>query len=272
MDIITSQGTININTPHYGYIVEHHWSLVRSKGNNFIKVWDNGQGYDYRILTGIKHWFTQAEWASVIDAFYSGTGARDATFTLDLGETPTGFYPAGPDNGDVGEFTLRLIEHDNESMKLSPFKYYAPDFKFLIVSTPEYTPSAAISEGNITINSRSNGIRYPQDGFITKHEYTNNKVITKSGAMYQVDLSTRADSDYSEAVFDMSTNNAAQLLSDVIISRGGVITVNTPFADDMFGGLYQTTSHAVRCVNDVIEIRHERHNNFSLALKFWRVS
>ena len=115
--------TVEVDAPQYGYETELKLGL-RYKEHAGAKwgIYDRTSAYDYRILKSATFQLSAADQALLNAFFLSPDVARGETVSMDLGDKPTGFFPFGPDKGDVGTFTVRVLSYVQSGMLLSPYK------------------------------------------------------------------------------------------------------------------------------------------------------
>jgi len=250
-------------------------------------MWDDGSTYDYRVCRLTIQGDTIAARAYPVDVIYAlfdelKYAFRGETITIDLGTHPTGFYPSGPDKGDVGTFTARILSAKPSGWRRAPWSYADIELEMVILSTPSYSLPSAVSEGSLQIGSIS-GLRWPDPGFAPTTEYGYSHVLTRSGAPQIMDMGKRRDRWETSFSLPVNQPNAGQLAAYLVAQRGADTTIiadenSHPFGtetDVQWGGSFLGAGQWVANLtngnqNDtVISWNHVRHNQWDVKLQYW---
>jgi hypothetical protein len=240
---------------------------------------DNTGAKDYRILTTSRWQLPIAQKALLNEFLQDAAAGRCETITMSLGAISTGFFPFGPDFGDKGDFTVRLLSQNQSGMLLSPFKYFEDDLSFVMVSAP--TPPALptqVSQGNLQIGTVE-GLLYPQDTFKPSSRYNHQTGLSRTGAPYSIDGNDSGDSWETQFDHQCNTSLAAALVNFLVSSSGRTseIDIITSLDNYAFGIDQGSNAHYIgnflgssRTKNElVIKITHDRYNRFTIPLSFW---
>lgn len=276
MELIAGSYSLETENPSYGYEVTYHTSLIVNELRSAFKIYDRGSTYDYRTLSISKKDIPESLMSTLEDYLNSPDVFRCENITLRLGSTPTGFFPAGPDKGDVGDFTVRVMQNQSSGIKTNPWRYFNESFEFVIVSTPSYSIPALVQEGNISLCSLTNGFRYPEDGFNPSYKYGRVQLLTNSGDPYSVDGGESSDLLTTEFTLNTRAPNMGRLLDSLLTLRGGetelvTLSKHYPFGTTPSETLDSPSTYDVQCVNSEFSVIHSRYDNFSVNLKLWRV-
>jgi len=280
--------TLRIPLPTWGYAVDYHMPIhVTRAASGEPRMWDDGSTYDYRVCRLTIQGDTIAARAYPVDVIYAlfdelKYAFRGETITIDLGTHPTGFYPSGPDKGDVGTFTARILSAKPSGWRRAPWSYADIELEMVILSTPSYSLPSAVSEGSLQIGSIS-GLRWPDPGFAPTTEYGYSHVLTRSGAPQIMDMGKRRDRWETSFSLPVNQPNAGQLAAYLVAQRGADTTIiadenNHPFGtetDVQWGGSFLGAGQWVANLtngnqNDtVISWNHVRHNQWDVKLQYW---
>jgi hypothetical protein len=170
------------------------------------------------------------------------TAMRGETVQMQLGATATGFFPFGPDKGDLGTFTVRILSWTDGPRLYEPLGYATVDVEMVMVTAPSYTPGAATSEGTLQVGTVTT-LRYPQQDSDVDPlgQYRTRSDLTRSGAPYVWDLSYAADRWISEWAQPMNSLNAAALTAFLISASGRGSEIDIVSGDGSFlFGIEQT--------------------------------
>jgi hypothetical protein len=261
-----------INTPQYGYESEIHLGL-RYKEHRGAKwgIFDRGAAYDYRALKTAKLRLTPTEQDDLNNFFLSSSVARGETVSLILGKKHTGFFPFGPDKGDVGTFTCRVLSYVQSGMLLTPYKQFETDISLVMVTAPGYTIPAQqkTAAGGLKIGTVSH-IRYPQRGITPEPIHAISTILANNGAPYSIDNGVLGDAYTTTLDLELNETTAAALLNYLVTSgRGNIIKIMAKDDNYIFGREKNATgSYWSQLIDNVINIKHDRYNSFSMSLKF----
>jgi hypothetical protein len=193
------------------------------------------------------------------------------TMTLSLGVTPSGFFPFGPDLGDVGDFTVKILDIGDTGIKYSPWLTSAMTMRMLLVSAPEYDMVDDVDDGDFFIGSLT-GMAQPQESFLIRREAKYVSDTTRGGDPVVIDSGATSDHLYSS--FTMRCRKPkAQALMDYLCNsvRGDSIEIDNtanlyPFGVTVnSGGAYVLSG---RNNKSVIECTHDDYNEWSFPLEF----
>jgi hypothetical protein len=274
----SSGNTATVSNPIYGYTVEHRMSAKIVEGMRNFYWQDNGinGAYDYRVLTKIRYWLTASEMSALSQLFISNTKGRGETLELRLGSSRTGFYPFGPDKGDVGTFEVRIVSRNQGGMMLSPYQIFDDTLDVVAVSCPSYSPQNGSTQGAFAIGSVS-GLMYPQSGFSPEYNPAHKTTLTNSGSASAVDLGGSADTYQVSMTQEANTGKASSLVQFLIgaTGRGSDISITPPAGSYMYGIDNGSGGSAIaknRLLQTVIKMTHSSFDEWQMPLKFAKVN
>jgi hypothetical protein len=245
--------------------------------------WDNGlstspvTNWDTRICKAkwqLNKTDTDTLTALIKIGYNPSVNKRGENITLSLGSDPTGFFPAGPDFGDKGDFTVRILSINQTGLLESPYKWYETELTFSIITPPSYSLPSEISEGNFQIGSVSE-LRYPPQGFKPALLLNMNIFLSQTGSPSIVD--GREASDTFETSFDMVCNQtkAAALTAFLtgINGRGLPMSIITPSNVEPFGEYNGNGTFVSKLTTQKLTIKHNSWDSFTFSgLAFWMQS
>jgi len=259
--------SVTIRTPQYRYIALLNMGLHYAKTTYGYSVWDDGLGYDYRTCK-VSKWLLDSDECQALNAFLTTT-SRGLPFTLDLGDTPSGFFPFGPDYGDCGEFTVQLIDFNLSGILFDPKKFFNASVELRCIAHPTYTPADPIQQGNLRIG-RVSGLPTPQVEVSPDCYASTVTVSRRGGALSVIDLGVPADRSETKFELALNTSNAAALVAELQYIRADDCSIVTPVNSYLFGvpgggsGTYITKQ-----LSPTLNITHQGCNRFSTALNCW---
>ncbi len=196
---------------------------------------------------------------------------------MSLGNEPTGFYPFGPDYGDVGDFTVRVMERIQSGILYTPYKWFEENIVLQLVpntTLPSYTFQQRIKQGKLKIGD-IDGLRWVQ--FNPKTMYSLKLVKTRNGMPYTLDNGLSGDSWETGFELELNYSNAAAIVNYLTKIRDfdiDIITQNNYFSfgmDQLSSGTYSTkqlgTSYDSKEI--ILNIKHVGFNQFVLPLSFY---
>ena len=271
--------SVVVENPKHGYSVEVAMALsICRASDGSVSSFDNGSSFDHRICSDVSFDLSAAKTVALVD--FLATLSRGEMFSLRigfegvLGYVPQGFYPAGPDKGDSGDFACRLLDINCGGMKFQPWKYFNPTISFIIVSGPApiYTRPAETAEGSLQIGSVQ-GLRYPQGGISPEERYAFKTLLSRSGAPSTIDRGRTADAFDTGFAMDCNHSKAAALVAHLVAAgRGNSIPITVP-ADSYLFGAKQPASGTFnsRLTSPLIKITHNAFDEFEVDLNMWMV-
>lgn len=261
--------SVTVNTPQYGYTARPIMSLKYARlSSPTYDIWDNGVSYDVRLCTMSRFLLNTSDQSNLNAFFSDASKGRGNTVNMALGSKSTGFYPFGPDKGDVGTFTVKAINYDQTGQLLKPWKYWETDITFLMITAPAYSLPAETNDGNLQIGTVT-GIKYPQDAYNSTTEYAIDTLVTLGGSGYEVDRSTDADRYETSFQIEGKQNKIAALVDYIMVTaRASNFTMitstdNYPFGHDKGGN----GTYTVQLLSPELRIVHMGFNRFMVDFK-----
>ena len=190
--------------------------------------------------------------------------------TVNLG-SDSGFFIAGPDKGDSGEFTVKLISHSATGPRLSPYRRDQVTFTCMVTAFPSYTLGTPIPDGPISIGSVINVI-FPQEftsqrvdyGYSTQQTYNNVYTVNKTSAAdnYEIQISLKCNQTKAAQIISHLQNDVRTSDIDLFCPVGGYIFGSRRFS----GGVYKC-----KWIDDRVLITHSAHDEFDFTLSFYLI-
>jgi hypothetical protein len=280
---------LTINDPKFGYDSEIHMPIITSKihprGYAFKDI-DPLGSLDYRMLSNFSTQLPVDQKTSLNTILR--TTLRCEKFVLHLGSTPTGFYPFGPDLGDVGDFCVKINTREQRGMTIAPWKYFEDNISFVFcpdATWPAPNPSMPFprSQGTFGIGNVGACMLQPQDVFKVDTGYNfTETALSRSGVPSNIDGTTA--NDFWETSFAQQCNQsiAANLMDFLQDGANGGRTAAMsiggsgcyPYGVDIGDGY--TTSNFLGSSNTgreiIIKCKHEGINRFTFPLSFCKVN
>jgi hypothetical protein len=242
---------------------------IQPLDDGFWGRFDHGNGTDDQDIRQCVCDFvlTASEMGAIEDSVWSDADARGRQLTIEMG-AGSAFYPFGPDKGPTGPFTVDGV-FESRGIGQSPYKFFQVHAVFtatgnwLAYSLPSEVPQGSLQIGTVT------GLRFPPSWFapITKHAVSS--TLTGGTAVQYRNRGTGGDR-YSTS-FEMSCNESkaaaliAYLTGTARALDFSIVTGNNSYPFDINNGASGTFT--VCLIDEVIEIRHDRHNEFKFGLK-----
>lgn len=270
-------GTYTFNImPQYGYSSILHLPMHFFKTQRISKYWDDGSEYDFRMCE-IPSWqmnaADQANFMLFVDNYYTGRGTLD--IQMDLGSTPSGFFPFGVDLGDKGIFHVQIMEVGESGVKYAPWQWFQNSLKLMLIpgsTLPAYTPPTPEDEGPLHIYFDSYqlyGLKLlsPQQPAEPEHAMAIHPVITRNGSVFYTDLSGAGDTFRSNLPLIMKAGNAAYLFKYARQYRTGFLEILPLEKSYIFGmELDAPYEFIALLIQNEIKIVHEAKCKFSTSL------
>lgn len=274
---IAGANSITVNPPQYGYDVEINLPMQMAVScDSQYSFFDPPDSlgvlgtYDYRVLKNIKWKMPLSQQIAFQEFFRNAIKGRCENITMRMDASRGGFYPAGTDKGDTGDFIVRLTDQAQSGMLHKPWKYFENELEFVIITCPSYTLPAQVTEGHFQIGTVS-GLRYPQNGFNIDVQKNFSHVVTQSGLPYAIDEGSTSDTWISSFDIEANESKSAALIAFMTgtSGRGSDITI-TSANTNVFGAEKSTYSiFTTKMIGYPITITHNRKGTFALPLKFW---
>ena len=233
--------------------------------NQQYLILDNGETFDHVILNAT--WFQGQGYTSSMINLFKNTSRGG---TLDIITTSgNGFYPIGVQSGDTGTFNFAVMEYDQQATIGHPADYFYVNAKLHQYGSLNRWNPTGVSEGGLAIAGVS-GLRFPDN--YQKPDFKLNFVsqITEQDHYYQIDRVT-GDSfiiTLDLILFDVNMANLINALTHGTY-RNAIIPISSPANSYLFG--YENGSSGTyncKLIQDVIVLKHELYNRWSVSLKF----
>jgi len=266
----TAGGTVySFPTPEWGYVSRLELALMHQRIlPRGYSIWDNGSTKDYRTCR-CQFVLSAANAETMNDIFSDGARGRgvNVTMTLPVG---SGFYPFGPDHGDSGAYTVRVVAYEPGKQLEEPYNHFRPEMSLVSVAGPVYALPAQVAEGALTIGTVA-ALRWPDDWSGSESVYDVGTQLTRDGTPYSIDKNV----DRYETVLAMICNQskAAALINHLAGTvRDANLTITPPANTYLFGRDNEGAAYTCQWLNESIEIMHRSHDRFEFSLRFYMVS
>lgn len=270
-----------VNAPGYGYSVDCVLPIVSPEkhpaGYTFFDR-DTLKVNHYRVLNTATWQLPTAQKVALNSFLRDADMGRCENFIMRLGATPTGFFPFGPDYGDVGDFTVRLIGQQQSGIQFSPWRYWQDRLSFVLVTAPAYALPTDVDQGSFEIGS-VDGLLFPQNGFKPESRYNHRTDLSISGVPSSIDGLASQDSWESAWEQQCNQSKAAALVSFLTGATGRSAEIAILAGDYYYlygtdkgsSGLY--ACHFLGSERQekkmVLSVRHDGYNRFTIPLRFW---
>lgn len=276
MILTDGSNSVTLPAPSFGYRTEVIMPLVysrRADGSYGIK--DLGSSYDRRICKGLRFVLSDAEMASLVTLLGGTANGRGEDLELQLGASATGFFPFGPDKGDMNTFTVRA-EIKEGGLSVIPFKRFEPELILYYLSGPSvaYSITDTVSDGTLQIGTIT-GIGYPQEGYPAKVGYALTGGYLSGATAEELDLGAGADSYETRPTLYGRYSKMGALVNYLVgTARASNISVTFPSYSYPFGSakgasgamtvqpLYSRIDDGAEIAS--IDLDHYAHNYFSM--------
>lgn len=265
-----SGGTTEVRNPQWGYKSIIKLSLIASEvlPRGYV-IWDNGVANDYRVckFTALLN-STQTQ--DLIDVYTDDARGTNVTLILD---TNSGFYPFGPDLGDAGSFSVRILNINANPVLEEPWQYFNTEIEMVMVSSPSYSLPTEVSEGDLQIGSIT-GLRYPPTfpRSVSSHFVSN--IINDGGTPFSIDKTNQGDKLETTLSMLCNQSKAAALIDHLVNTvRDSNVSIVAGTRNWIFGNEGGTSgTYTCKFLNNTISINHEYYNGFSFDISFYRIS
>lgn len=266
---------VDIRRPIFGYSTTIKMPIdIMELPNGKWKTYDHGEGndtYDQRECS-CDFILTPEQYYAFISAFDNDLVARNKTITIGLDSN--GFFPFGPDKGDSGLFSTAISIIEDKGRLLNPHGYYG--LKLAMVnagSFPSYALPTEIGSGPVTIGSVSN-LRFPDSFFAPNITRYDSVTITGGNTAHIQGRGSSADSKSTNANLRLNQSKAAALVAYLTTGAGRASSFNFYAGADSvpFGLSSGSGSFTAILTSSIIEIKHERFNDFRIDLNIGKQS
>lgn len=265
---------IEVSIPSFAYktIIEYPFDIQKNDDGSYDS-YDHGAGaetYDIRMCS-CRFMLTAAQQTTfntmMKDDQNTVRTGRAYNMTLQM-NTGSGFFPFGPDKGDVGDFTIAMVIKKHGAIGEAPFKYFIMDVEMINTGVfPAYSLPSEVSEGSFTIGTVSNN-RFPPSWFGPKIKYGYSATVEQDSTVQWMDR--REQADWYTTNFEMLSNEskiAAVLEYITKTSREAAFTIAAPADFYAFGRDIGNATFNVKLIQNRIIISHLKYNMFKYAIQ-----
>jgi hypothetical protein len=262
--------SITIADPQFGYTVNLHLALETARFGQNVDSWDNGIQYDFRTVD-FASLLCEEDTRKLVN-FLTNTEARQKPFFMYL-DPDCGFYPAGPDKGDFGEFIVTLVKNRHGAMRTSPFKFFDNELLFTIKRPGEperqiYAAEPRTNEGPFKIGG-FDGLRDPE--IEPEQQYGIVRSQTLAGNVTTADLGYSADEFITTLTQRGSTGNIGHFLTFIQNTvRRSFFWLQASENYYLFGPDFSNGRFFdAKLLNNVIPITHDGYDQWNIKLRMW---
>lgn len=271
-----SGNSVTVDQPLHGYQARISMPIeYYRRADGTYGSYDASSTYDRRKCENAVFEMPAAT-ASACDAFFNNVSyGRGENISLILGASASGFFPFGPDKGDIGTFTVRILDYRASEQLHDPWLYWRReiDLQYISGPTPGYSISDTVDDGSLEIGAVS-GIQYPQNGYAASTLYMNKEVVTMNGTSYETDPGTSADEYTSTLLISANKGKAGALVNELIGTvRDNNTTFVAPANNYPFGrDKAANGSFTVQPLTAELVVTHNWYDNFSFPWQMRFVS
>lgn len=261
--------TCQIPVPSFGYrtIIKLPWE-IQELDTGGIAIYDHGATatpvtkYDIRVcecdvLLSATDMATFTAWYS--DAT-KGRG-RDTALEMASG---SGFFPFGPDKGDVGSFIIALEMDRHASVGEAPWLFFPLTLRMTNTgSWPAYSIPTEVSEGSVTIGTIAAN-RFPPNFFSVDGRYGSFVDLTENATSNYINKGSGADWWRTRAGMVSNETKTAKIV-DYLTGTCRATAFNVGLGANSYAfGIDKSDdgTYSVRLIQDAIELTHKRYNEF----------
>ncbi len=262
--------TIEVSMPSFGYKTTIIYPFdIQKLDTGKYDIYDNGSSYDIRKCN-CTLMLSATEQATLNDFLREDTIgiSKGRAFNLTLRmNTGSGFFPFGPDKGDVGDFTVAVYFKKCGKATEAPFNYFISELEMVNAgSYPVYALPSEVSDGSFTFGGTSS-CRFPPAWFAPINDYGYTATIEQGGSVEWIDRGENAD--WYETAFEMRCNEskAAAIIDDITLTlRGDTFNITSPAGYYPFGRDIGDGTFTVKMIKDTIVITHHNYNLFTFPI------
>jgi hypothetical protein len=271
------ENSVTVDNPLYGYTVDVVMSTHKVLSGGQYRFWDDSVSglYDRRVLKNVVFQLSESQQVVFQDFFNDPEKGRCETVVMDLGETPSGFFPRGPDMGDVGEFVVRLLTQSEGGLLQDPWKYFSSGLDFALAGgpTPAYELPVEVRQGTLAIGAVDE-LMYPLRGFSPGFRRAYSNSTTQDGTPYSVDGANSADGYDTNFLLSANQSKMAALVNFLSGATGrtadiDIITTGKHYPYGISNGADGTFPS--KLLSNILSVTHNSVNDFSLPLDFWMI-
>lgn len=270
--ILTLNGiNYTVNNPKYGYSVTVESAIIRQqKTPRGYACWDNGLANDNRI-SQFEFSLSATDADTLLGAIEDDNKGRGLPISVNLGSS-SGFYIGGPDKGDAGIFTAKLMSHSATGPRLEPYLRDQVKLQCMITAFPSYTLGTPFDEGPLSIGSISNVI-FPQE-FTSQNVDYGYSVQRTLNDVYTVDKTTLSDNYRISISLKCNQTKAAQIISHLFSTvRASDVVLYCPPGGYLFGSRrFSGGVYTCKWIDQSVTITHVGHDEFDFTLNFYLIN
>jgi len=249
--------------PSFGYTVELRKALNIQRFAQKVSAFDRGLVHDRRLCA----FKLLTERVQELEEIFRPTADNDR-YIMCLPDN-CGFYPAGPDKGDSGDFEFSLAEEVKwGSMLTTPYGMFEVAFNILIHNAPNTNVPASPKEfGGLFDFGGAKGIRSPK--IAPTQEFGRAQAITLGGENFSIMTPT---AEYlSDITITTNTRKMAEVANVLQNERGEGISIKGHNLYFWWGGLFDTRGREqqVRLLSDNYIFTHISPELWGVTVPLW---
>ena len=262
---------VDIPLPNYPYKSTIKLAFdIQELDNGDLYIRDEGNTYDKRycdidlILTPTQQYNLNQQ------INYTN---RAQTFVLILPSTQCGFFPFGPDLGNVGPFQIICTYPETPKINYAPFKYFTCKLQFALVGAPPpFTLPTQIDDGPLSVAGIGT-VNLPPDLFEPDQEYAYDVQLTENSTPQFINRGTLGDCVKSEFTLLCNYSKSAAIVNALAVTYRAtglpLIAPSPTYALGVDQGASGT--YTLNNISDTLEITNEDYNRFSMKVSLHQV-
>lgn len=265
--------TFEVRKPLFGYrtIIILPFD-IQEISNGKWGIFDNGGTNDIRQCEA-QFTLTASQTLTLMGALRVDDDGRNREWFINL-LANSGFFPFGPDKGDVGEFKIAVEIIDRQGIGPAPYKFFRLSLRFTNIGTfPSYTPPTDPDGGaantKFKIGTVAN-VRFPEQWFQPDTQYADDVQILQGATAKFMNRGESGDRYTTRFTSPMTNAKCANVISYLVgTARAANFTIVTSadyfaFGRDKGGA----ATYTVKMISDRIEIANPFFNRFNLTTEF----
>lgn len=265
-DTSTPNVSVDVPYPTYGYSVQLHRAISIQRFKNRVGIFDNGIEFDYRTCE-FQLLLTNTQVVALSALFRNNRYMLEVVRMALLGR---GFFPAGPDMGDTGTFSVSLANSQSFSaMRTDYFGMFDCKLHLLFhgLHVPPHIKEPKEAFGVYDFGDVE-GLRDPERD--PAQEYGTTHSVSAGGGYSYVKVPT--DEYVSTITQKTTTAKMAELMSYVQSVRGNPINIRARKNYWLFGpDNGEDGDTYVNMLDNTMTVVHENLDTWKTTLQLWKV-
>lgn len=268
--------SITVDNPILGYTAAVKLPLWFSeRANGMVGVHDAGVQYNNRICDCVFQ-LNATDTLALVEFFNNPGKGRGNEVSMVL-PSGNGWYPFAPDFGDIGTFTVKVMNLKQGKQLMEPMRWFETSLQIVMITPPTIVNPfpTPVDYGTIQIGTVT-ALRYPETLFDSLHIMSINERVLFGGGVGAIDLGPTGDSYRVTFTLNAARQKMAELINYFAVTLRDTdnktyLTTTITTTDNQFiYGVEKSGSGAYTSLlltKDLI-ITHEAYNLFSVDLTF----